>query len=84
VRYADDGAPVPTELAAHVPSVADLFALVGDALARGAALTLARYDGVTGVPTQIYIDWDARMVDDEILYVASDLRWLRLADEPPG
>jgi hypothetical protein len=76
VQYADDGVAVPAPYAAYAPSVAGLFDLIGEAIARDAAVVRADYDGRTGLPTRIYVDWDPQMADDEVFYEASQLERL--------
>jgi hypothetical protein len=57
-------------------SVASLFALIESAITTNAASIKVTYDAQYGYPTNITIDKDARMADEEIYYKASGMRLL--------
>lgn len=65
VAYKGEGEPIDRPLAEY-KTVDDLFALLADAYARGAARVEATYDGVTGQPLTFYIDMDEQMADEEV------------------
>ena len=68
-RYSDES-PVPTDLQGAWPDVPGLFALIGDALRRDADISVT-YHPVHGAPTEVAIDYEPRMVDDEMFYSAA-------------
>ena len=55
------------------PTVDDLFDLIDDAIDRGAQGLTVAYDGSLGYPTEISIDYDVEVADDEITINASGL-----------
>jgi hypothetical protein len=59
-------------------TVEGLFELVASALGRGVEVRVA-YDETLGYPREIYIDYDAGFIGDEL-----DLRLTRVAALPPG
>lgn len=59
-------------------TVEGLFDLVGSALERGVQVRVD-YDPALGYPREIYIDYDADFIGDEL-----DLRLTRVAAMPPG
>lgn len=65
-----DGASVPTDRAQSVDA---LFDLIADAYARDAAEVRVRYDPALGYPTEIWIDYDRQMADEETGYTVSAL-----------
>lgn len=54
--------------AERVVTVEALLALLEDAYRRGAERVDAFYDPEFGYPTQFYVDYDARMADEEVGY----------------
>ncbi|HKG92376.1 MAG TPA: DUF6174 domain-containing protein [Gemmatimonadaceae bacterium] len=73
LTYASGGSAVENRYRALFPSVDGLFDLVQDALDRRAAGLVVSYDPQLGYPRSISIDYDAVMVDDEVVLHASDL-----------
>ena len=69
----DSGDDVDAGLLSYVPTVADLFDLIQDALDRKAAYFSAEYDQTFGFPTRIEIDYSSSAADDEIAISARDL-----------
>ncbi len=69
--YGDTGEAATT--ASGYPTVDDLFDLIDDAIERGAQGLTVAYDGSLGYPTEISIDYDLEVADDEITINASDL-----------
>ena len=59
-------------------TVEGLFDLIGSALERGVEVRVD-YDPALGYPREIYIDYDADFIGDEL-----DLRLTRVAAMPPG
>jgi hypothetical protein len=70
VVYVDGGEPMPEQYAEGFLSVEGLFDLIDDALERGAAVVDVTYDPETGVPLDVFIDYEARMADEEMGYAA--------------
>jgi hypothetical protein len=69
----DSGDAVEAALLSYVPTVADLFDLIEDALDRKASYFVAEYDQTFGFPTRIEIDYSSSAADDEIAISARDL-----------
>jgi len=69
VRHKMTGAatdvPAPRNLE-YYWTIDGLFDLVDSALGRGAATVRASYDPQRGYPTQIYVDYDADFIGDEL------------------
>jgi len=57
----------------HYPTIDGLFDLIEDAIDREAAGLIVSYDGFLGYPTEINIDYDLEVADDEITILVSDL-----------
>ena len=74
--YEDDGRSVPFSIADSFPSVEELFDAIQDAIDQDADLIDVEYDATYGYPTSVYIDYDRRVVDEELSLTARDLeRW---------
>ena len=54
-------------------TVGDLFDLLEEAYDRGAVTVNVTFDSEAGYPTELYIDYDQRMADEEIGYTVTDL-----------
>lgn len=54
-------------------TVEGLFDLLEEAYARGAQTVSVEYDADTGIPTELYIDYDARIADEEVGYTVRDV-----------
>ena len=52
-------------------TVEELFALLQDAVRRKAARIEVSYDERYGYPTELFIDYDERMADEETRFVMS-------------
>jgi hypothetical protein len=72
-EFQDSGADVEAALLSYVPTVADLFDLIEDALDRKASYFSAVYDPSYGYPTRIEIDYSSSAADDELAISARDL-----------
>ena len=74
VVYADEeGGPVAEEIAAEVPTVDGLFALLQEAVDGNAASLRATYDEELGHPLDVFVDYDFRIADEEQGFIASNL-----------
>jgi hypothetical protein len=72
VTDAVTGAPVQPE--PFIPITVDrLFAAIKDAIDRDAVRLDVRYDPQLGYPQEISIDFDERIADEEVTYLASAL-----------
>lgn len=72
-EFQDSGRGVETALLSYVPTIADLFDMIEDALNRNASYFAATYDPSYGYPTRIEIDYSSSAVDDEVAISARDL-----------
>ncbi len=73
VTYRSSGLAAPSDARALFPTIEDLFARIEDAIAREAAMLVVSYDPELGYPTQIEIDYDLQVVDDEVSIDATGL-----------
>lgn len=74
VVYADEeGGPVAEEIAADVPTIDGLFALLQEAVDENAASLQATYDESLGYPQEVFVDYDFRLADEEQGFIASKL-----------
>lgn len=64
-RWADDGSALPARLARGFPAVEGLFAELAYARARPVASFRARYHPTLGYPVDAFVDYDARLADEE-------------------
>lgn len=64
--YEDDGSPVPFSYASYFPSAEQLFDAIQDAIDRRADYIDVDYDFTYGFPTNVYIDYDRRVADEEL------------------
>lgn len=62
------GAAVPDALAGLFPTVDELFALIGDAIAASAWDVRASYDPGSGVPLSVRIDYEPLEFGEEVAY----------------
>ena len=67
-RYIASGDPVPESLEAFFPSIDGLFDLLRDAIERDAHRIDVTYDPVSGVPIDLYIDYEVNVADEEVGY----------------
>lgn len=65
-----DGAPVPSERALSIDA---LFDLIADAYAGEAAEVRVSYDPALGYPTEIWIDYERQLADEETGYTVTAL-----------
>jgi hypothetical protein len=72
-EFQDSGGNVEAALLSYVPTVADLFDLIEDALNRKASYFSANYDPSYGYPTRIEIDYSSALADDELAISTRDL-----------
>ena len=64
--YVESGAPVPEDAQPLFPTVQGLFALLRAAFAEAAAEVDVSYDPALGYPTELWIDYDERVADEEL------------------
>ncbi len=74
IVYADDEAPVGPTYWKSYQTVDELFALIDSALVRDAAQVTVQFDEALGYPSQLYIDEDLGIADEELGITASDVR----------
>lgn len=78
MRYADGG-EIPAELKelfTQHSSIDKLFAILQDAAARNASSINVTYDTALGFPTEIAIDYDTKMADEERSFLIRNVRAL--------
>ena len=73
-NYEDDGRPVPLSISNSFPSAEQLFDAIQDAIDRRADNIDVRYDFTYGYPTDVWIDYDRRVVDEELSVTTWGLR----------
>jgi hypothetical protein len=64
--YVDSGLPVGADAAPFFPTVDGLFQVILDALDRDAHEIRVSYDPGTGIPFDIWIDYEENTVDEEL------------------
>ncbi|MDH3269946.1 MAG: DUF6174 domain-containing protein [Gemmatimonadota bacterium] len=65
-RFVDSGDPVPVDQREWYPTVEGLFDVVADAFGRDAFEVDVTYDPDTGVPVEIFIDYEQNVADEEL------------------
>lgn len=78
MRYADGG-EIPADLKdlfAKHDTIDKLFGILQSAAARNAAEIKVTYDDALGYPTEIAIDMDRQMADEEISYLIANVKAL--------
>jgi hypothetical protein len=73
-RVSDGAAVPPAEWSGRYYTVDEMFALIQESRAKGAATVRASYDPVLGYPTEVYIDQDERVADEERSFELTNLR----------
>lgn len=63
--YTGSGEPVSSDLASLFPTVIGLFDVIEDAIDRDAHELRVTYDQSTGIPVDIWIDYDEHIADEE-------------------
>ena len=71
--YADDGSPVGAATRGQILTVEGLFALLADAVDRGADQIDVTYDAALGYPRTIALDYHRSAADDERGFTLSGL-----------
>jgi hypothetical protein len=74
VVYATDAFTGDVPEPQRFTSVEGLFAFVQDAIDREAVSINVTYDAQTGYPTSVFVDYDARMADEEHGFTATNVR----------
>jgi hypothetical protein len=64
--YVSSGAAVDPGLEDLFPSVSDLFDVIEEAIEESAFRVDVTYDPVTGLPVDVFIDYDQPVVDEEL------------------
>jgi len=72
LRRVEDGVAFEPYEGAPYPTITELFDTVESGLKTADSVEV-QYDVQRGFPTQIYIDWDAGMADEETRYFASNI-----------
>lgn len=78
MRYAD-GTEIPAELKdifANHDTIDKFFGILQSAATRNAAEINASYDDALGYPTEIAIDMDRQMADEEMSYIITNVKAL--------
>jgi hypothetical protein len=65
--YQDDGRAVPYSISNSFPSVEQLFDAIQDGIDRRADRIDVDYDPTYGYPTNVFIDYDRNIADEELL-----------------
>lgn len=73
VRRPIDAADLPPRDGGPTPTISELFETIQSAIDEEADSITVVYDEEFGYPTEITIDWDSELADEETLYEASDL-----------
>lgn len=74
VARVSDGRTVdPSQWRGRYYTVDEMFALIREARSRGASEVRVSYDPMLGYPTDVYIDQDARTIDEERQFQLGDL-----------
>lgn len=73
VVYQKTGQPASPDAQALFPTIDELFDRIDDAIRSDAAMLIVSYDSALGYPTQIDIDYDLQVVDDEVSIDAAAL-----------
>lgn len=77
ITYADSGQPADAELFKKYNTIPKLFNVIRDAIARKAYNLTVKYDPTLGYPTQINIDYDSQIADDEVFLTIENLQNIR-------
>jgi len=68
---------VPASFPEAVATIPQAFDIIDEAVDRGACSIDVRYDAATGVPADVFIDYDQRLADEEMGFRISDVAILR-------
>ncbi|MEH2002644.1 MAG: DUF6174 domain-containing protein [Nostoc sp.] len=68
------GKPLDGQLFQKYNTIPKLFNIIGNALTRKAANLTVQYDPIIGYPTQINIDYNSKIADDEIFFTIKNLQ----------
>ncbi len=75
VTLVETGAPVEDPFRAR--TIDELFDVIEDAVAQEANQLDVEYDEAFGYPSRIYVDYRINVIDEEVTFVAENLRSLR-------
>ncbi|MHC5725221.1 MAG: DUF6174 domain-containing protein [Nostoc sp.] len=73
----ETGKLVDRQLFQKYNTIPKLFNIIRNALIRKAANLTVQYDPIIGYPTQINIDYDRRIADDEIFFTIKNLQKIK-------
>ena len=71
--YVDGGEPVPGSLAPLFPTVDGVFQILVDAFEDGAYRIDVVYDPETGVPLDVFIDYEENVADEELGFEVTEV-----------
>lgn len=74
ITSVETGQPVDTKLFESYNTVPKLFNIIRDAIARRAANLTVKYDPKFGYPTEINIDYNSQIADDELFLTIENLQ----------
>ncbi|MBD2447491.1 hypothetical protein H6G76_09960 [Nostoc sp. FACHB-152] len=74
VTAVNNNDPVDAELFQQYNSIPKLFGIIEDAIARKASNLAVKYDPKLGYPTQINIDYNQQVADEELFLTISNLQ----------
>ena len=72
-RYLDDNTPVMGVALTSLSTVDDVFLTIADAIDRDAFSLSVQYDATLGYPTNVSVDYDKQIADDEFSLRLEDL-----------
>ena len=72
-RYVESGEPVPEALAPLFPTVDGLFQILIEAFEGGAFRIDVVYDPETGVPLDVFIDYEENVADEELGFEVTEV-----------
>ena len=73
IRRPTDASGFPPRDGGPTPTIPELFETVQSAIEEGADAITVEYDAEAGFPTDIFIDWDSDLADEETSYTAREL-----------
>jgi len=74
ITSVETGEPVNPDFFREYNTIPKLFNLIRDAIARRASSLTVEYDQTLGYPTQINIDYDSQIADEEIFLTIENLQ----------
>ncbi len=71
--YVDGGAPVGSDFVDLFPTVSGLFDVLADALDRDADRIEVSWDEETGIPLELFIDYEENAADEELGFQVTEM-----------